>query len=60
MDLWPAYIDAVSGHVEYPEFKICFDRFHVAKHLGDGPANREDGRSEVGNASSAGGRVLDL
>ena len=36
MDMWPAYINAVSDHIEDPELKICFDRFHVAKHLGDG------------------------
>lgn len=36
IDMWPEYINAVSGHVENPELKILFDRFHVAKHLGDG------------------------
>lgn len=36
MDMWPAYINAVSNHIEEPEKKICFDRFHVAQHLGKG------------------------
>ena len=36
MDMWPAYINAVMGHIEDPEKKICFDRFHVAQHLGKG------------------------
>ncbi len=35
MDMWPPYIAAVSNHVEDADKKICFDRFHVAKHLGD-------------------------
>lgn len=35
MDMWPPYIQAVSDHIDEPESKICFDRFHVAKHLGD-------------------------
>jgi len=26
----------VKGHIEDPERKICFDRFHVAQHLGKG------------------------
>ena len=36
MDMWPAYINAAMGHIEDPEIKICFDRFHVAQHLGKG------------------------
>ena len=36
MDMWPAYINAVKGHIEDPERKICFDRFHVAQHFGKG------------------------
>ena len=33
MDMWPAYINAVSRHL--PNAKIAFDRFHITKHLGD-------------------------
>ncbi len=33
MDMWPAYINAVKRHL--PNAKIAFDRFHIAKHLGD-------------------------
>ena len=33
MDMWPAYINAVTRHL--PSAKIAFDRFHIAKHLGD-------------------------
>ena len=36
MDMWPGYINAVKNHVESADKKICFDRFHVAKHFGDG------------------------
>ena len=33
MDMWPAYIEATMAHVPDASSKICFDRFHVAKHL---------------------------
>ena len=33
IDMWPAYINAVKHHL--PNAKIAFDRFHIAKHLGD-------------------------
>lgn len=36
MDMWPAYINAVKNHISDPERMICFDRFHVAQHLGKG------------------------
>jgi len=35
MDMWPAYISATKAHVPDAEEKIAFDRFHVAKHLGE-------------------------
>jgi transposase len=35
MDMWKPYISAVTKHVPYAEERICFDKFHVAKHLGD-------------------------
>ena len=34
MDMWQAYINAVTEVVEGAERLICFDRFHVAAHFG--------------------------
>ena len=34
MDMWEAYINAVTEVVEGAEGLICFDRFHVAAHFG--------------------------
>lgn len=36
MDMWPAYIKATQAHVPGADEKIAFDKFHVAKYLGDG------------------------
>ena len=36
MDMWDPYINATLQHVPDAERKISFDRFHVAKHIGDG------------------------
>jgi len=36
MDMWPAYIKATRAQVPDAEQKIAFDKFHVAKYLGDG------------------------
>lgn len=33
MDMWPAYMNAVARHL--PNARIAFDKFHVAKHLGE-------------------------
>jgi transposase len=35
MDMWAPYIAATRLHVPDADRKIAFDRFHVAKHLGD-------------------------
>ena len=35
MDMWPPYISATLAHVPEAAKKIAFDKFHVAKHLGD-------------------------
>lgn len=35
MDMWPAYINATLAHVPDGAQKIAFDRFHVAKLLGE-------------------------
>jgi transposase len=55
MDMWPGYIEAVRESVPGADDKIAFDRFHVAKHLGEAVdrvrrqeakalASQEDGR----------------
>lgn len=36
MDMWPAYISATKQAVPDADRKIAFDKFHVAKYLGDG------------------------
>lgn len=36
MDMWKPFINAVLALVPGGEKKICFDKFHVASHLGDG------------------------
>jgi transposase len=35
MDMWAPYLKSVRRHVPEADDKIVFDRFHVAKHLGD-------------------------
>jgi transposase len=35
MDMWKPYIRATKTHVPGWETKVCFDRFHVAKYLGN-------------------------
>ena len=35
MDMWEPYIQATMEHIPDAEEKIAFDKFHVAKHLGD-------------------------
>ena len=34
MDMWDPFIKAIRDNVPKAEEKICFDRFHVAQHLG--------------------------
>ena len=35
MDMWPAFINATLESIPNAEDKIAFDKFHVAKYLGD-------------------------
>ena len=35
MDMWPAFINAALEMVPGAESKIAFDKFHVAKYLGE-------------------------
>ena len=49
MDMWGPYISAVELHVHDAEKKICFDKFHVAKYLGDAvdKVRRQEQREQV-------------
>ncbi len=35
MDMWDPYVASVSGHLREGSKKIVYDKFHIAKHLGD-------------------------
>ena len=35
MDMWDPYLESVRAHVSEADQKIVFDKFHVAKHLGE-------------------------
>ena len=35
IDRWDPYVESVRQHLAEPEPKIVFDKFHVAKHLGE-------------------------
>ena len=35
MDMWDPYIASVRGHVPEVGGKIVFDKFHIAKHVGE-------------------------
>ena len=35
MDMWDPYVASVREHVPAAENKIVFDKFHIAKHLGE-------------------------
>jgi len=47
MDMWPAYINATLEAIPDARYKIAFDKFHVAKYLGDAvdKVRREEHRS---------------
>jgi transposase len=36
MDMWPAFISTVEEFLPDARRKICFDKFHIAQHLGAG------------------------
>jgi transposase len=46
MDMWKGYIGATKKSIPDAELKICFDKFHVAKYLGDAvdKVRREENR----------------
>src|SRR5438552_6754910 len=35
LDMWDPYIASVRGHLPKAEEKMVFDKFHIAKHLGE-------------------------
>ncbi len=35
MDMWDPYVASVKTHLEEGEGKIVYDKFHIAKHLGE-------------------------
>lgn len=35
MDMWDPYVSSVRAHLPGAEGKIVFDKFHMAKHLGE-------------------------
>jgi transposase len=35
MDMWKPYIDVTTERVAFADYKIAFDRFHVAKHINE-------------------------
>jgi transposase len=35
MDMWDPYVNSVRAHLADADAKIVFDKFHIAKHLGD-------------------------
>jgi transposase len=35
MDMWEPYVNSVRAHVAEADRKIVFDKFHIAKHLGE-------------------------
>lgn len=44
MDMWDPYVDSVRVHLAEADQKIVFDKFHIAKHLGetvDGACRKE-------------------
>ena len=62
MDMWQAYINAVDEYIPGSEEKICFDKFHMAQHLGNAvdKVRREEHRRLMGcdDASLKGSRHL--
>jgi transposase len=54
MDMWQPYISVVEWNLHDAEQKICFDKYHVAKHLGDAvdKVRRGEQRAATARASS--------
>jgi len=62
MDMWAPYILATAASLDDAEAKICFDKFHVAMHLGGAVdrVRREENRTlrEQGDNSLVGTRYV--
>jgi len=62
MDMWQAYISAVESRIPGAEEKICFDKFHLAQHLGNAvdKVRREEHRrlTSQGDSTLKGSRYL--
>lgn len=54
MDMWPAYIRATRDAIPDADEKIAFDKFHVAKYLGDAvdKVRRMENRSLLSDGKS--------
>lgn len=55
MDMWSPYIEATLAQVPDAERKIAFDKFHVAKHLGEAVdrVRRQENRALIEQGSDA-------
>jgi transposase len=62
MDMWKPYVLSALEHVPEAEKKICFDKFHVAKHLGDAvdKVRRDEHRQlmELGDTTLKGSKYV--
>jgi transposase len=62
MDMWPAFITSTTTHVPEAKSKIVFDRFHIAKHMGEAVDQvRKDENREllaVGDETLVGSKYL--
>ena len=56
MDMWKPYFAATVAHVPGADGKVVFDRFHVAKHMGD--AVDKVRRAESAELSAIGSELL--
>jgi len=55
MDMWVPYIKSTRAHVPDADSKISFDRFHVAKHLGEAvdKVRRKEHREMMGDGDAS-------
>jgi hypothetical protein len=47
MDMWDPYVASVREHVPGAEKKIVFDKFHIAKHLGEAVGRVRRGKQKT-------------
>jgi transposase len=47
MDMWDPYVNSVRENVAEADTKIVFDKFHIAKHLGDAVDRIRRGENKV-------------